>query len=71
MFDLKHVSSAVKFSETTGSVREAGVSVLLEPATPVVICKILFVETVLRVVVNKGEQILSSDIEYPRRTLHQ
>lgn len=58
MFDLKHVSSLVSFSETTDSVRKAGVSVLLEPATPVVICKILFVQIVLKVA-NKGEQILS------------
>lgn len=37
---------------------KAGVAVLLKPATPVVICKILFVQIVLKAV-NKGEQILS------------
>lgn len=40
------------------SVRNSGVSVLLEPATQVVICKILSVQIVLKVA-NKGEQILS------------
>ena len=40
------------------SLRNPGVSVLFEPATLVVICKILSVQIVLKVA-NKGEQILS------------
>lgn len=69
MFDLKHVNTPVSFSEAAGSVRKAGASVLLEPATPVVIWKILFVQIVFQVA-NKGEQILSLDIECLRSTQH-
>lgn len=58
------MSSPVSFSKTTESVGKAGVRVLLEPATPAVICKILFVQIVLKVA-NKGEQILSLSTEYP------
>jgi len=52
------MNSPVSFSETTDSVRKAGVSVFLEPVTPVVICKILFVQIVLKGA-NKSEQMLS------------
>lgn len=49
---------ALSASVFTESVKKTGVWVLLEPATPVVICKILFLQMVLKVA-NKGEQIFS------------